>query len=106
MSMKKIIGMSLATAAASLIAVAPISMADNTTTATPSTDVCYGVNSCKGQGTDASGHANSCKGSAAMSMSAADCAAKGGSTTPPAAAAPTTSTDASGMGSTTTTTAQ
>lgn len=95
MSMKKIIGISLATAAAGMVAIAPISMAADPT-ATDNVN-CYGVNACKGQAADGK---NACKGQAAMSMSAADCTAKGGSTTAPAAPA-TPATSAAPEGSTT-----
>jgi uncharacterized membrane protein len=55
---------------------------------------CWGVNSCKGQGSCNSKHnscggQNSCKGQGYLEMSQKDCKAKGGSTQEPPINAPT-----------------
>lgn len=68
MLMKKIIGVSLATAAASMIAIAPLSMANEHST--DGKHACYGVNACKGQGVKGK---NECKGKGFTEMTKAEC---------------------------------
>lgn len=100
MSMTKIVGVALATAAAGLLAIAPVSMAN---TQDAQEVACYGVNACKGTGAckstlNACKGQNSCKGQGITMMSATDCTAKGGSTTAPSAAAPATTAPAATTG--------
>lgn len=85
MNSKKIIGYTLATAAA-------LSFAAATTTtfaADPAEVQCYGVNACKGQAQcktakNACKGQNACKGTGYINMSSADCLKAGGTTVTPA----------------------
>jgi hypothetical protein len=84
MNGKKIVGYTLATAAALTFAVVPVTSAF---AADPAAVQCYGVNACKGQAQcksakNACKGQNSCKGTGFMSMSSDDCTKAGGTTTP------------------------
>ena len=89
MKLTKTSGATLAAAAAAFImagTVAPVSAAEMA----EKNVQCFGVNACKGQGacktaSNACKGQNSCKGTGFVSISAADCTAKGGSTTAPKA---------------------
>ncbi|NNM60079.1 MAG: hypothetical protein HKM04_09740 [Legionellales bacterium] len=79
------VGIVLATAAAGLLAIAPVSMAATSTT---SQAHCYGVNACKGKGAcktsyNACKGQNSCKGKGFLLMTQTQCAKQGGSLTEP-----------------------
>jgi len=81
MSSRKISGVLLATAAAALFSTANIATAADE--AAPAQVKCSGVNACKSMSECASASnackgQNSCKGHGWMSMSKADCDAKGG----------------------------
>jgi hypothetical protein len=84
MSAKKLVGYTLATAAALTFAIAPVTSAF---AADPAAVQCYGVNACKGQAQCKSAKnsckgQNTCKGTGFMSMSSDDCSKAGGTTTP------------------------
>ncbi len=79
-SKSKMLGLTIATAAAIAFVTAPIA----STVAQAKEVKCYGINSCKGQGKcktakNACKGQNSCKGQGFMMKSAAKCQKKGGS---------------------------
>jgi hypothetical protein len=86
MSMKKFLGVTLATAAAISFVTAPLT--STTAFALGKKVHCYGVNSCKGKGSCKTADSsckgkNSCKGKGVVEMSKKKCAKKGGTETPP-----------------------
>ena len=75
---KKISGLALATAAAGMFAIAPMSA-----TADEAKIHCMGVNSCKGQSACKTANSsckgqNACKGQGFLEMTSAECTAAGG----------------------------
>jgi uncharacterized membrane protein len=82
-SKKKILGFTIATAAALAFAMAPVASAVAATHKVP----CYGVNSCKGKSECKTANSsckgtNSCKGQGVMMKSAKQCKKMGGSEKP------------------------
>jgi hypothetical protein len=85
MKLSKASGVTIAAAAAALL-LGGATLAPTSVQAAGETVKCFGLNSCKGQGScktamnECKGK-NSCKGKGFMEMTAADCTTKGGTTT-------------------------